>query len=286
MLELARAGTEEVTGLLGPDVPRRVCVEAGLQILARDAKPELAVAAGMTLLREFGAVDGSLRLRILRALARVPRGRLASGLDGLIAAQLRTGATPEARAAVELAAARGRWLLLDGILRTAIDRPAADEEIFELAREVAVRRADDGAEALEVGAQFLARCDGRIAAAPAPDLREALSVRAVFLHVRAGSRRTHAGLARRGTRPGTGRPDGPRGCSPSSRARSRRRADPAARLEGRELLRVILRAAEVGASRPSRRWARRCWRRRGMAGDRRPGPGLLGRPEGRRWRPR
>ena len=252
VLELARVGTEEVAGLLGPEVPRRVRVEAGLQILARDAIPELAVAAGEALLRDFGGVDGSLRLRILRVLARVPRGRLASGLDVLIAAQLRTGATPEARAAVELAAATGRWLLLDGILRTAIDRPAADEEIFELAREVAVRRADDGAEALEVGAQFLARCDGRIAAAPAPDLREALSV------LRGGLLQSCArGLAADARRAGEaghapGGQVGPTGravlAAVLARPLAAARADLAARLEGRELLRVDFRwAAEVGA---------------------------------------
>lgn len=252
VLELARARTAEMAGLLGTGVPRRVRVEAGLQILSLEAEPELATAAGEALLRDFSGVDGSLRLRILRALARLPRGRLESGLDGLIAAQLRTGATPEARAAVELAAARGRWLLLDPILRMAIDRPAADEEIFELAREIAVRRAGDGAEALVVGTRFLARCDGRIAAAPAPDLHEAL------LALRGGLLQSCArGVAADARRAGeadhaSGRRVGSSGravlAAVLARPRAAAREDLAARLEGRELLRVDFRwAAEVAA---------------------------------------
>ncbi|MEE2940349.1 MAG: hypothetical protein VX460_08195 [Planctomycetota bacterium] len=249
VLELARVSAAEVASLLASGVPRRVRVEAGLQILAHGAAPELATAAGEVLLQDFGGVDGSLRLRILRALARVPRGRLVPGLDGLIAAQLRAGATPEARAAVELAAARGRWPLLDPILRMAIDRPAADEQIFELAREVAARRADGGGGALEVGARLLARCDGRIAALPAPDLREALvTLRGALLQSCA------RGLAAVLRPAGQG---GARGVGPAGRvvlaavlARplAAARDDLAARLEGRELLRVDFRwAAEVGA---------------------------------------
>ncbi|MEC8511403.1 MAG: hypothetical protein VX015_04590 [Planctomycetota bacterium] len=251
VLELARVSSDKMADLLDAGVPRRVRVEAGLQILAHGAEPELATAAGEALLRDFSGVDGTLRLRILRALSLVPAGRLVPGLDGLIAAQLRTGATPEARAAIELAAARGRWRPLDSILRMAIDRPAADEEVFELAREVAVRRADDGAEALEVGAQLLVRCDGRIAAAPAPDLREALvALRGGLLQ--SCARGLAADLRRTGAGQESERRMGPAGravlVAVLARPLAAARGDLAARLEGRELLRVDFRwAAEVEA---------------------------------------
>lgn len=252
VLELSRGGSEEVAGLLGPAVPRRVRVEAGLQILGRESAPGLAARAGRVLVGDFAGVDGTLRLRILRALSRVPAGSLVTELDGLIAEQLRTGATPEARAAIELAAARGRWPLLDGILRMAIDRPQANEDVFELAREVATRRAGAGGEALEVGAAFLGRCDVRIAAAAEPDVRDAL------LALRGGLLQSCArGLARDVARASAAGHEPERGSGPVartvltavlSRPLAAARGDLSARLAGRELLRPDFRwAAELAA---------------------------------------
>ena len=273
VLELARAGSEGVARLLGAEVPRRVRVEAGLQILARDATPELAVGGGPPAAGDFSGVDGSLRLpNPARALSRVPRGRLASGLDRADRRPAAHGRDARARAAVELAAARGRWRPPGR--RSSAWRsigPPPDEEVFELAREVAVRRADDGAEALEVGAQFLARCDGRIAAAPAPDLREALSVAARWSPavVRARARGGRTPGRRCGSRArGTGRARGP------GRTRRRPRAPARGGARGPRGAargpRAPARGLPVGRrggglhDPDSRRrgWARRCWRRR------------------------
>lgn len=177
VMEIARVAPERVARFLGADVPRRVRVEAALQILGseRDGLRETTkAAAAERLVADFAGVDGTLRLRALRALGRAPAGRSIEGLDALLRRLVAQKVSPEARAAVGLAARRKAWELLDPSLVAAIDAPVADEAVFELAREVAMRRADAGGEDLALALGLLGRCDGAIRHSEGGDALDAL----------------------------------------------------------------------------------------------------------------
>lgn len=151
---IAASDPNRVAWLLALDAgPRRVRFEAALQIAERadDVEPAVARRAASVLIEHYGAVDGTLRMRAVQALGRLPRD-VASGRIAAFAADVASDLAPESMAAIDVLASHGEVGRLAEFIAAGLEGRNSSATELEVARRAAsqIVRAGGTPEALEL----------------------------------------------------------------------------------------------------------------------------------------
>lgn len=139
---LAASDPFRVERFLDPSEPRRVRMEAALQIAHRSEDEGLLGRAATSLMEDFDGVDGSLQLAAIRALCELPASVGPARLSDFAQSTMLRRGTAVGLAAVDLMAARGRAGLLAAPVLEVVGGPGAlvaDEAAFETALAAARR---------------------------------------------------------------------------------------------------------------------------------------------------